>query len=187
MARIKAYGLRSSMALGWNTESSQQVRFEVLADIADLSNHSVLDVGCGRGDLRVHLGLRYPGIDYTGIDQLEPFIILAKKQYGHIPRTKFVQANIWECQLPPADFVFASGTLNYRHANPLFIFEMIAKLFSVSKKGLGFNLLSKVGHPPGELNAYQPYRIMEYTRTLTSKVSMREDYQAGDYTIFMYK
>jgi SAM-dependent methyltransferase len=185
--RIVVYGLRSSMALGWNTVASQRIRFDILADIADLSLHSVLDVGCGRGDLRVHLGMRYPGIDYHGIDQMEPFINLANKQYGHIPRTTFKVGNIWTTPLPEADYVFASGTLNYKNSNPNFIYEMIEKLFSTCKKGFGFNLLSKVGHPPGELSAYAPDGILNYCRTLSDNVKLMDDYQEGDYTVYMYK
>jgi SAM-dependent methyltransferase len=186
-ARIAEYGLRSSMALGWNTVASQRIRFDVLAGIGEMSNHSVLDAGCGRGDLRVHLGLRYPGITYTGIDQMEPFIRLAQKQYGHIPRTTFLTGNIENDQLPPCDYVLCSGALNYKNVNPRFIYQIIKKLFDTSKLGLGFNLLSKTGYPPGDLSAYNPELMMDYCRTLSKKVKLIEGYQEGDYTIYMYQ
>jgi hypothetical protein len=185
--RIAEYGLRSSMALGWNTVGSQRVRFDVLAGIGDMSNHSVLDAGCGRGDLRVHLGLRYPGITYTGIDQMEPFIGLAQKQYGHIPRTTFLTGNIEADRLAPCDYVLTSGALNYKSANPRFIYLIIKKLFDTCKMGLGFNLLSKIGYPPGELSAYDPQMMLDYCRTLSRKVKLMDGYQEGDYTIYMYK
>jgi hypothetical protein len=186
-ARIASYGLRSSMALGWNTNSSQRVRFDVLASIANLTNQSVLDAGCGRGDLRVHLGLRYPGITYTGIDQMEPFINLARKQYGHIPRTTLQLGDLFTDTLPPSNYVLASGTLNYKSTHPRYIYQIIGKLFACCTKGLGFNLLSRIGHPPGDLCAYAPEGILEYCKTLSEKVIFKDGYQEGDYTVFMYK
>lgn len=48
---IRCYGAKSSLALGWRDHNSQLIRFEVLADIADLNGRSVLDVGCGYADL----------------------------------------------------------------------------------------------------------------------------------------
>lgn len=43
---------------GWGSAESQARRFEVFLDIGDLSGSRVLDVGCGRGALRVAAVLR---------------------------------------------------------------------------------------------------------------------------------
>ena len=62
--RIKDFGSETIHALGWKTAASKTARFDVLAEIADLNDHSVLDVGCGHGDLRANLGARYPRLRY---------------------------------------------------------------------------------------------------------------------------
>ncbi len=175
------------MALGWNTPASQRIRFEMLSQIADLSNSSVIDLGCGRGDLSVYLGERFPGIKYTGIEQHETFIDIANRQYGHLPNTRFITGNFWTETIPVADFILASGSLNYKNSDPGFIYKMIRKLFQSSATGLGFNLLSNIGYPPFHLCAYKPEVILPFCETLSAHVVLREDYQEGDYTVYVYK
>jgi SAM-dependent methyltransferase len=175
------------MALGWNTSDTQQIRFHILSQIADLSGQSVLDIGSGLGDFRPFLGERFARICYTGIDQMEEFICSAQKLYGGLPNTNFIQGNFWTSELADADYVFASGSLNYKHEDADFIFKMIEKLFLSCKKGLAFNLLSVVGHPPGELKAYNPDIIRSHCLGLTQKVEILEGYLDGDFTVFMKK
>jgi SAM-dependent methyltransferase len=186
-ARIRTFGPRSSMALGWNTKESQFQRFAILSEIADLNNSSVLDVGSGRGDLKVYLGERFSGIQYTGIEQQDIFFDLAVKQYGHLPNTTFIKSNFWLEPLPAADYILVSGSLNYKNSDPGFIFKMIRKLYDACRVGLGFNLLSQIGYPPLNLSAYPPDTIIPFCETLTAHVELREGYQEGDYTLFMYK
>jgi SAM-dependent methyltransferase len=184
--RIRAHGLRSAMALGWNIPANQQVRFEMLAEIAALDNKSVLDVGCGRGDLRAYLGGKFASVQYTGIEHLEEFLVIAKKLYGRLPGTKFILADFWTTPIPPSDFILASGALNYANSDPDFIYKQISRLYAAAVEGFGFNLLSKVGYPPGDLRAHDPDDILSYCRTLSKRVRYRDGYLDGDYTIFMY-
>jgi SAM-dependent methyltransferase len=186
-ARIRTYGPKSSMALGWNTRKSQEQRFEVLSQIADLNNHSILDIGCGRGDLRAYLGERFSGITYTGIEQNEIFLDLAIKQYGHLPQTDFTGSNFWTDPLPPADYILASGSLNYKNSDPGFVYKMIRKLYDSCAKAVGFNLLSSIGYPPLDLCAYPPQVILAFCQSISSHVEIRDGYQEGDYSVFMYK
>jgi SAM-dependent methyltransferase len=185
--RIRAYGPESSMALGWNTRRNQQLRFGVLASIADLSNNSILDAGCGRGDLAPFLGERFNGIRYFGIEQVAEFTTLAKKQYGHLSGVKFAEGDFLGTELQEADYILSSGSLNYKNSSARFLFEAIAKLFAHSKKGYGFNLLSKTGFPPGDLQAYNPDLVVGFCQTLSKKVILTEGYLEGDFTVYMYK
>jgi SAM-dependent methyltransferase len=175
------------MALGWNSADTQQIRFQVLTRIADLSRHSVLDLGCGRGDLRPFLGERFAQIRYTGMEQIEEFIQQAQKSYGGLPNTTFILGNFCTTGIPDADYVFASGSLNYKQEDPDFIFKMIEKLFLSCKAGLAFNLLCEAGSPPGELAAYDPDSIRSFCLGLTKKVEIIDGYLEGDFTVFMKK
>jgi len=186
-ARIRTYGPQSPMALGWNTRKSQEVRFEVLSGIADLSDHSVLDIGCGRGDLKAYLGERFPGISYTGIEQNETFFNLAIQKYGHLPHTRFICSNFWTDEVPAADYILVSGSLNYKNSDPGFVYKMIRKLYESCTCALGFNLLSSIGYPPLDLCAYKPEVILLFCQTLSAHVEIRDGYQEGDYSVYMYK
>lgn len=185
--RIEMFGHGTTDALGWKEEASQRVRFEVLAQIGDMNGLSVLDLGCGHGDLRAFLGEKYPEIRYAGIDQMEEFLDVATAKYGHLPDTTFYLGDCWTAELPNMDYVLACGLLAYRNSNPGFIYRMIDKLFASSRLGLGFNLLKNVKDPDGILVNYDPQEILSYCKTLTPKVVLREGYAVDDFTIFMYQ
>jgi SAM-dependent methyltransferase len=193
--RIKQYhrwhtaehGAGTVEALGWRHNEDQLARFAMLALIGDMNGCSVLDAGCGYGDLRGYLGNIYPRVKYTGIDQIGSFLATAIKRNADLPDTKFYKANFCTDNLPPADYVLACGSLNYYSSDRDFIYKTIGKLFGACHIALGFNLLSKIEGPPGILVAYDPDVIVQYCRSLTVSVILRQDYFEGDFTIFMYR
>jgi SAM-dependent methyltransferase len=185
--RIEMFGAGTTSALGWKAEENQTKRFEILSQIGDMNGLSVLDVGCGHGDLRGYLGKKYPGLRYAGLDQMEEFLDVATERYGDLPDTTFYLGDCWTADLPNMDYVLACGLLAYRNSKPDFIFRMIDKLFASCRLGLGFNLLKKVDQPGGLLVDYDPQAILNYCRELTPKVVLREGYADDDFTIFMYQ
>ena len=185
--RTKMHGRGTAEALGWKDPSSQRVRFEILSKIADLNDRLILDVGCGHGDLRAHLGKKYPRVRYLGLDHSEAFLDVASERYGDWPNTKFYLGDFSTAPLPAADYLLASGALAYRTREPEFVFQMIAKLFAAARLGLSFNLLRQVENPGGILAAYEPGIILEHCRRLTPNVVVREDYLEDDFTVFMYR
>ncbi len=72
--RIKAFNCGTVQSLGWKGDDSQQKRFDVLAGVADLNGTSILDLGCGQGDLKCFLDKRFSAFSYIGIDQMPEFI-----------------------------------------------------------------------------------------------------------------
>lgn len=76
--RIAEFGADSVRALGWVSEASQTSRFEAIAQAADFNDSSVLDLGCGTGDLKAFLDLRFAGVSYLGIEQVPEFVALAR-------------------------------------------------------------------------------------------------------------
>lgn len=185
--RIEMFGEGTTSALGWKEDASQLARFEILAQIGDMSDLSVLDAGCGHGDLRGFLGDKYPKLRYAGIDQMEEFLDVAISRFGDLPDTTFYLGDCWTAELPNMDYVLACGLLAYRNSDPVFIYKMIDKLFNSSRLGLGFNLLKNVKDPEGILVNYDPQVILQYCRKLTPKVVLREGYAPDDFTIFMYQ
>jgi trans-aconitate methyltransferase len=186
-ARVASFGRGTSAALGWKTPRSQTARFEVLAEIGDLNGHSVLDVGCGHGDLRAFLGERYPHLHYLGIDHFEPFLEVGYKRYAGWPNTRFLLGDFTTARLPQVDYVVASGSLGYRSQESDFVVRMIDKLYSSCQVALGFNLLRHI--PDGEtvLAAYDPEPIANHCQRLASRVSLREGYLQDDFTVFLYR
>ena len=184
--QIKDYGAGSVESLGWTSAEAQQQRFAILAQIGNLDNESVLDAGCGHGDLRAYLGTLYPQVRYFGVEQMPELLNTAIEKYASLPETLFFQGDFAASELPSTDYVLVCGSLNYRNSDPLFVLRMIEKLFNNCRKGLGFNLLSHVDPPHGLLTAYKPEFIVEYCRQLTPNVMLVDGYRENDFTIFMY-
>lgn len=185
--RIEMFGKGTSGALGWKSDQNQGIRFEILSQIGDMNELSVLDVGCGHGDLRPYLGKKYPDLRYAGIDQMEEFLDVATERYGSLPNTTFYLGDCWSAKLPNMDYILASGFLAYRNSQPDFIYKMIERLFASCRLGFGFNLLKNVKDPEGILVNYDPKDILNYCKQLTPKVVLRDGYAADDFTIFMYR
>lgn len=183
---IVLHGEQDSKALGWLDRHSQVVRFNALITIADLSGCSVLDAGCGHGDLLEYLDDAFTGIIYRGMEQIPELLDEAVRRYGHRTRTTFQAGNFMYSPLPVFDYVLASGSLNYRSADPEFIFKAIARLYDHCQLGLGFNLLSSI---PGNglIVAYDPEEILAYCNTLSPKTVKLDGYDADDFTILMYR
>lgn len=182
---IVTYGNNNTHALGWRNPESQSVRFEQLIKIADLNNHSVLDAGCGHGDLCEYLRQVYPQSRYFGVEQIPELLDVAIKRYADWPETVFYQGDFLLSDLPVADYVIVCGSLNYRSSDDQFIFKAISKLFAGCRYGLGFNLLSQIAEN-GLLVTYNMDEIAAYCRTLSKHVVVKNDYSDEDFTILMY-
>lgn len=183
----KRHGSGSAGALGWATQEAQFARFAVMADIGDMKDKTVLDVGCGHGDLAPFLQNLYPTCKYIGIDQAPAFLDIAIERYGPLPNTSFMLADFWTANLPQADYVLASGALSYRNSYPRFLYDMIAKLFKSCNIGLAFNLLSHLDSNDGLLLFYDMEDVLAYCDTLSQKTELIKGYLPNDFTVWMYK
>jgi SAM-dependent methyltransferase len=180
------HGTDSSLALGWRNDRDQQIRFEALAGIANMNGKTVLDAGCGYGDLFAFLSPNNQPAHYYGIEQIPELIEQAENRYGHLGNVTLIPRNFMMIGLPEADYVFASGSLNYASGDPQYIFKAINKLFGSCRSGLAFNLLKLVPNT-GLLVAYEPEIILSYCRTLSGNVILKDGYADEDFTIWMYR
>lgn len=180
------HGAGSSLALGWLTARDQQVRFEALMGMGDLNGKTVLDAGCGYGDLFAYLSAQYQLAHYYGVEQIPELLDEAVKRYWERANVTFISRNFLNKELPVADYVFASGSLNYGSSDPGYIFNAITTLFEHCRVGFGFNLLHRVAEN-GLLVAYDPEIILAHCHTLSSKVIFKDGYAAEDFTVWVYR
>lgn len=182
---IKKYGVHSHQALGWSEKNNQLIRFEELSESLELNGSSVLDIGCGTGDLLTYLISKNIQCNYTGIDHIKDFVQFAGETFKEQGNASFLLGDFWTADLGKYDYVIASGALNYRHTDPHFIYKMIAHLFSLSKKAFAFNLLGKEEVSDGALVAYNKFEILDFCRKLSSDVEVKDDYLEADFTLIM--
>ena len=192
-------------ALDWNSVESQRLRYKVLKEILvygkKAAGVSVLDVGCGMGDLfgffKSEGMLNRNKINYTGYDISPKLIEVAGKKY---PEAKFeVKDILEEHYLPRFDYVFCSGIFNIRTTEEFdhldHVQEMLNRMYDLAGCGAAVNFLSEGSLPisdPKSLNAgryyyFKPDEIMNFCRRVSSRLILRHDYHPGDFTVYLLK
>jgi trans-aconitate methyltransferase len=173
-------------ALGWRSADSQRLRFDVLCRVGELGDCKVLDLGCGYGDLKPFLDQQFNDVAYLGIDHMPEFIDEARRRYGHLPRTGFVQADILNAVFPEVDYVLASGAMSYRSRNALYPYHLIRQMWETAKRGVAFNLLdANVFTATHVLCGQNPEAILAFCRTLDPAAELVSGYLSDDFTILM--
>lgn len=182
---IKKYGIASHQALGWQRKNNQLLRFEKLIEGLELEDSTVMDIGCGTGDLLNYLVSQKIQCYYTGIDHLKDFIEYAGNMYKDQGTARFLLGDFWTADLGQYDFVIASGSLSYHHSDPNFIYKMIAHLFSLSKKAFAFNLMERTEKNDAGLLSYNKNEIVDFCQKLSSQVIVKDAYLDSDFAIIM--
>ncbi len=189
---VKTFG-KSPAAVLWKNAEGQQLRFEVLAGILDdlplSAPISINDFGCGYAALFDFLD-ELPGISelsYYGYDISKDMITTARQ------RTRDRRAHFFEASKidKAADFTFVSGTYNLKLKvadKPwnAYVKESLAGLWSVSNKGLAFNMLD-LNHPDQGEGLYyaEPDEFIDFCRGLSANVTLIDDYPLHEWTIFV--
>lgn len=66
---------------------------------------SILDAGCGTGEIASRLAARYPQARVLGVDIIEPHLALARSRFAEFaPRLAFEQRSVFELGLPAQSF-----------------------------------------------------------------------------------
>lgn len=186
--KYKRYGI-DPRSLCWHQKGAAHQRFRQFWAEIDFNGKSVLDVGCGFGEMAKFLSKRYKNVAYTGVDIVPEFIDEAKKAY---PEQRFLVCDYFKNPLNEKfDVVMASGVLNsnvgdnmnWRKRNIKIMFEKTKKVFA-------FNMLGAhprpVSDPKSNIWYADSIEVLKYCATLTRRVIFRANYHPVDFTIFMY-
>ncbi|MCH8296584.1 MAG: methyltransferase domain-containing protein [Chloroflexi bacterium] len=185
-SRIETFGGGTVEALGWRIPESQTKRFDVLAQVGDLSGRSVLDVGCGYGDLRNYLDQRFSDFVYIGIDQMPEFILEAEERHKDRADTHFFKTDFSTVKLPIVDYVLASGALAYRSDDPNFHSNMVQKMYESATRALAFNMLDEDRFPEHPLlTGHNLDEVVRQCQDLCPNVQVIQGYLEDDFTVFL--
>ncbi|WP_045396017.1 class I SAM-dependent methyltransferase [Vibrio campbellii] len=186
--RYKQFGADKARTLGWQDTFSQITRFEALCRDLHLDGASILDVGCGYGDLLAFIeqaGHR-PSV-YVGIDQQRRFIADSRRRLFQT-ENQFMRGDFSKLILPRVDYVVASGSLNYQSTNPNHTVEMIDKMYHAANLACAFNLLDEAKLPSMRmLESHNKEGILRYCKLLSERSYLIEGYSDHDFTVVMPK
>jgi len=173
----------------WADAESQRLRFAVLADNVPLDGRSLLDVGCGTGDLWDFLARRALSVDYTGVDIVDAVVEEARRRH---PGVRFVCADVFSADPFDGahfDVAFCSGTFNLDLGNNReFLPAALKRLFEVSTRYVVFNLLHHRARRRYEHCVYHdPEEATALVRPFGCDTRVVDDYLPNDFTVICKK
>jgi SAM-dependent methyltransferase len=189
--------------LGWGSKEQQKFRFRQAINSINFDQpKSVLDIGCGFGDLfALLLADKKPIKKFTGWDINPDLIGEANKIWGlsNVPN-EFNVVNLTNhvCEKPLADIGFMFGVLNLNlkenFDNYAYSKLFIENAFSAVKEVLVVDFLSThltPDYPKEDFVFYHdPIKMLEFAFTLTPNVALKHNYAPipqKEFMLFLYK
>lgn len=171
--------------VGWRDRLQQSTYFAALVQVGLRDDSSVLDVGCGQGDLYAFLGARGFHGQYTGVDLSPELIASARERF---PATCFFLGDVLESALDAHDYVLASGLFDYRTSDsPVRLRATLRRMFALARQGLAWNMFAVA--PPGRSDLYhEPLGdLLAFCDELTPHFALRRDYDPSHLTVYLYQ
>jgi len=175
-------------SLFWATEKAATQRYKELVTGLDFEGKTILDVGCGFGDIIPFITKKAKNFDYTGVDIVPEFVQLAQKKY---PKHRFILKDYFNHPMKEKfDIVISSGALNSNFKNPYhFRKKAIKTLFDHAREKVSFNMAGFYPQPKNKEN-YRIYYtnsliILKYCLSLSSRLVFRHHYNRKEFTIII--
>lgn len=184
---LSEYG-ESPKSLQWNNYASAAIRYrQIVADL-DLDGKSILDIGCGMGDILPYIYSKAPNFEYLGVDRNEDFINIAKKRYeGHNFRVfDPFKENLGQT----FDVVILCGAMNANKPNWLENRKQkIHQIYSLADKAVAFNMAGALQPIKSQSRvAYADVQeIVEFCANLTPRLIVKTHYHPKDFTVLIFK
>lgn len=180
----------SPKTLGWD-KGRQEIRFEELLSFFDCEGKSILDIGCGFGDLNRILSHHANVYSYTGIDLVSDLIIEGQNRYPQ-KNIKFLNADFLGYQFTEQfDIVVASGIFNHKFQsgeNDIFVERVIQKAWTLCTNGIALDFLSdKVEYGYDHTYHNNPERILRLAYNFSRNVALRNNYMPFEFCVFIGK
>jgi SAM-dependent methyltransferase len=167
---------------------TQRYRFKVLTEIADLETASILDYGCGKGDLLPYLVEQGYRAQYTGFDINPELIALGRRKY---PAARFEVKDIEQDAVDEQfDYVLISGIFNNRVAdNWSMMTAVLRRAFACARHGLAFNAISTyVNFEDSAMYYADPAEVFRFCMSeLSRNVTLRHDNLPYNYSVYVYR
>lgn len=187
----------SHKGVDWPNLSDALKRYQIMLDLikfVDDDPKSILDFGCGASHFYEYLQSNNRNdLRYIGLEISENFYNLSKLKYKN---NEYIVGDILKNPeiLPNVDYVVMNGVftekldLSFEEMEKYF-HEMINLVFSKTKYGIAFNLMSKsVDWERDDLFHYPMDRLSNFLcRNISRNFIIRNDYGLYEYTVYIYR
>jgi len=189
--RLRQHGA-TARGVDWNSESSQQLRFQQLEPLwVAEPGASLIDYGCGYGALAGYLRGRGHHGSYTGFD-LSPEMAEAARQHNRgLADCRWTASR---SDLRPADYAVASGIFNVKLDAAdtdwrAYVRRTIADLAALGQRGFAFNALTSYSDREKQrpdLHYADPLDLFDHCqRTFGRFVALAHDYPLYEFTLLV--
>lgn len=166
---------------GWVDKKNQYKRFEILTKIGVKKNDSILDIGCGVGELVKYLNIKKLAVNYVGIDINPSYIQIAKERF---PDSTFLNSNGWEMVISDFDWALASGVFTLETNMTYILWYVGFVMERLVRKGFAFNLLHTA------VDGLIAYKQDEVKRALEDRfpnysIEIVDGYLTDDFTVYV--
>jgi SAM-dependent methyltransferase len=174
---------------GWNIDSVREIFYKTALMITQWEGQSLLDVGCGTGEMLSYIKDHELNVDYKGLDINHQFVSDAKDRF---PKGSFFQGDV--AQIPTAakaDYLIACGTFNIT-ADEGKKYEVVSgalkSMFEGCNKGIGGVFASDRGRDiKAPHTSYDSDEILQIGKSLTPYFQLNHHFSKDFFTIFLYK
>lgn len=180
--------------MDWNSEASQELRFEQLLRVAEgVEPLDLIDYGSGYGALASYLDRTGREFTYTGFDLSEDMLAHARAAAEGDPRCRFVAS---DSELSETDYTVASGIFNVRLDTPedqwfAYVLRTLDRLDELSRCGFAFNVLTSYSDRErmrNDLFYADPCVLFDRCKRHYSRdVALLHDYGLYEFTILVRK
>ncbi len=196
-ADLERYGDSFRGAGYTRSEQEAAAMYDVMLDVVREKDEPVtlLDLGCGLAHLldRIHASPLRRNVRYSGLDISRKYLDAAAVRH---PGVAFLHMDILESDeaLPDYDYIVLNGLFNFRGELPyermlLYWQQMIAVAYKHCRKGIAFNVMSKIVDWERDDLFHLPFETL--TRFVAAELSrtfvIRHDYPTWEYTTYVYR
>ncbi len=181
------------LGVDWPKHEDTFVRHQVMFELLQDKNSTLLDFGCGLGHFLQWMQSTqktYP--TYSGLDINESFYSACKAKY---PSITFYHTDILvNDDIPKFDYVVCNGVFTEKRELSQeemvsFFTRTLLKLWSKANKGIAFNVMSKlVDWEREDLFHLSMDEVGFFLKNnLSRNFIIRNDYKLYEYTVYVYK
>jgi SAM-dependent methyltransferase len=192
--RLREHG-PGARGVDWNSEASQELRFEQLLKVCDRAGEGYVlnDYGCGYGALLGFLLRQGRAVTYRGCDISAEMVRQARMRHAGVPAASFAVAAAPDAV---ADFTVASGLFNVKlEASEQdwqrYVLDTVDTMDRCSRRGFAFNCLTQYSDPErmrADLHYADPCLLFDRCKRRYSRdVALLHDYGLYEFTILVRK
>lgn len=182
--RLAVHG-SSVKTLGWGSRDQQEYRFAIVNSHIPLHGASILDIGCGFGDLIDYCNAHnLTTTSYTGWD-INPDLLEVAREKHPLQKFDLVDLSTTKTCSPVAEVGIMLGLLNYNLGSPSRNLEysqtLVSRAFKCVSSCLVVDFLSEyrfVGYEKEDSVYYHnPTTMLEFALSLSPNVYLIHNYQ----------